>query len=268
MFGGKYILIVILILLSLYYCSVYYHHDGPDCTADYDIWMCLTTIPERLRNPWFVKNMRNLCTLNGRYRVLLTIPKTFARTGECYSIPDEIAKMAADPFSKLLINNIDTDYGPITKLFGALSNDSIPDSSLLLICDDDMHYVPNFVVNMSASYGKNPSAIHTYCDHKIEGFKGFMARKSVLKPMMFDLSMPKSCFRIDDDYITLAAQKLSIPVVIVHKSFYSHCHINFLRTKTQPDWSRLSVMDSDRRPLRKQCTEDFTRANTDDNSRR
>jgi hypothetical protein len=252
---GAFVVIVWLIKTYIYPALVV--RDGPDRTADYDIWVCLTTVPERLRHPWFIDNLHSLLTLNGTYRVFLTIPERSARSQKKYKIPEEIIQMGADPAVPLHINRIDTDYGPITKLFGALLSSVISNTSLVLVCDDDIHYKPNFVVNMSASYSRNEQAIHTYCNNRILGYQGFMARKNVLLPIL-EYERPESCFRIDDDFITLVTQKLSIPIVVVDYSFGWRCSMDD-RENNHPDWDELN--GDDRRTMRKRCSTDFARIN-------
>lgn len=252
---GAFVVIVWLIKTYVYPALVV--REGPDRTADYDMWVCLTTVPERLSHPWFIENLRSLLTLNGTYRVLLTIPEQSAQSQKKYNIPGEILQMGADPAVPLCINRIDTDYGPITKLFGALLSSIVPNTSLVLVCDDDIHYKPNFVVNMSASYSRNEQAIHAYCNSRLMGFKGFMARKDVLLPIL-EYARSKSCFRIDDDFVTLATQKLAIPVVVVNYSFNWRCSMDD-RENTHPDWDQLNT--DDRGTMRKKCSRDFAREN-------
>ena len=127
------IFIIILIMIILFFISYF---NKPN------IYLTMTTVPERIINPWFYDNLKNTLNLNGDYKVLLNIPYKFKKTGEEYIIPDNIKELEKD---NLIINRVYEDYGPLTKLFGALLNNNIPDNSALLICDDDIHYKIDFV---------------------------------------------------------------------------------------------------------------------------
>ena len=162
----------------------------------------MTTVPERIINPWFYDNLKNTLNLNGDYKVLLNIPYKFKKTGEEYIIPDNIKELEK---GNLIINRVDEDYGPITKLFGALLNNNIPDNTALLICDDDIHYKKDFVKLIYNEYKKNTDKIYSYCysapPSDLEGYKGFMMKKSLIKPIL-NINRPQSCFTIDDDFIS------------------------------------------------------------------
>ena len=97
--------VIILIFLSLM--------TNNNISTNHNIYISLTTIPERLVHPVFYEDILNLLSLDGEYIVILNIPYIYKRTGEEYIIPDNI-KLLQGP--KLIINRVKEDYGPLTKL--------------------------------------------------------------------------------------------------------------------------------------------------------
>lgn len=70
--------------------------------------------------------------------IYLAIAKKAARLNKEYPpIPEDIASMCT-------IVNIDTDYGPITKIYGALVSETDP-NTVIFSCDDDVLFEPNHV---------------------------------------------------------------------------------------------------------------------------
>lgn len=70
--------------------------------------------------------------------IYLTIPSKAKRLNQEYPpIPDDISKMST-------IIRIDEDYGPVTKIYGALISEKHPDT-IIISCDDDVIYPSNLV---------------------------------------------------------------------------------------------------------------------------
>lgn len=70
--------------------------------------------------------------------IYLTVPKRAKRLNKDYPpIPDDIASMCK-------IIYIDIDYGPVTKLYGALISESDP-NTIIISCDDDVIHKPNII---------------------------------------------------------------------------------------------------------------------------
>jgi len=226
-------------------------------TYTYPVYVTLTTIPERLRNPWFYENLQRLMNLSGEYQVILNLPYYMKNNNEEYVIPTRIHELQA---RNLRINRIDEDFGPLTKLYGALLDKSIHPRSPLLVCDDDIHYKDDFVSTMLRDYYKDPSKIYTYCDDTIQGYKGFMIQKQRILPIL-NLRRPKSCFRIDDNFITNSIHKLGI-----QKSSVAYdgdtswtCSMDQRKTDTHPPWSEL--YRDDRGSLSHKCKREFDQMN-------
>lgn len=72
---------------------------------------------------------------------LLNIPDVFARTGESYVVPNEIAQLVT-------IHCCEIDYGPGTKLIPTidyLRKHNYSENTRILYCDDDVCYQPNML---------------------------------------------------------------------------------------------------------------------------
>ena len=74
--------------------------------------------------------------------ILLNIPKEFGRTGETYEIPPTLP-------SCVTINQIDRDFGPITKVWPTIlylrSQSYDMSKTRIIYVDDDIYYPPRMV---------------------------------------------------------------------------------------------------------------------------
>ena len=224
---------------------------------DSNIYLTMTTIPERLIHPWFYKNLKHTLNLNGNFKILLNIPYKFKSTGEEYIIPQNILDLQKD---NLIINRVNEDYGPITKLFGALLNDNIPDTATLLVCDDDIHYKEDFVKIIYSEYLKDDSKIYTYCNSRIQGYLGYMMKKNLIKTIL-KVNRPESCFRIDDNFIENFVKQSNIQIksVTYNKDNSWTCSFNRNKTDTHPKWSELNY--DNREKIIQQCLYDYKNIN-------
>lgn len=118
------------------------------------IYISLTTVPDRLK---FERSAKTniLSLLNQKtdkdFRVLYNIPYKYTGNisdingllpssddgGEVVELPEWVTKLAAEN-PKLIINRI-KDYGPVTKIVGALLYTDKEDD-ILIVCDDDHEY--------------------------------------------------------------------------------------------------------------------------------
>jgi len=222
------------------------------------IYVTLTTIPERLVHPWFYENLKNLLDLNYNYNVVLNIPNNYKKTGEKYIIPKNIIELQKS--KNLFIYRIKEDYGPLTKLIGALLNDNIDDNDALIICDDDIMYYKNFVSYIYKEYTKDTNKLYTYCNTNIAGYKGFIVKKKLIKPILY-FPRPKSCFRIDDNYIEeyIKVANINVKYVPYNNNTSWKCSFDKAKTDTHPKWNEL--MFDDREPMIKECINDLRKKN-------
>lgn len=247
-------IICIIIILLVCFCYKRYRQE--------QIYVTLTTIPERLVHPWFYKNLKQLMNLDGSYKVVLNVPYEFKRNNEPYIIPVNVQELEKD---NLIINRVNDDYGPLTKLYGSLLNNNIPDDACLLICDDDIKYKDEFITQIYQEYIKDKNKIYTYCDRFITGFQGYMMKKSIIKPIL-QFNRPDSCFRLDDNFIQKSALTLNIPIQsVTYKTdntwtctFDKHVHDH-----ETPDWDELKIDErgEGRGPKINRCFNDFDNIN-------
>ena len=106
------------------------------------IYISLTTVPLRL-SLWesFSKNIESLLSqkTNREYKVCLNIPIHYKNNdNEEYILPQELLDLQSN-HSKLIINRVTNDYGPVVKITGVLSVSNDP-NDILIICDDDHVY--------------------------------------------------------------------------------------------------------------------------------
>jgi hypothetical protein len=196
----------------------------------------LTTTPVRIQSTR--EMLTALADQGGEFSaILLNIPYRLSRTGETYGIPEWMATMP-----KLRINRC-TDYGPATKLLGALECESDPET-LIVTVDDDVLYPAGLVAayrRCAASDGAHaycttgfdipdPSAVavelvrgalHVIDGHLMDvqvaaGFGSCLYKRSFFDDRIFDvLKAPDFLLYSDDLYISnyLASRDIGIKTV-------------------------------------------------------
>jgi hypothetical protein len=81
--------------------------------------------------------------------IYLTIPKRATRLDKEYPpIPEDLAALCT-------VIQIDTDYGPLTKIYGALVAETDP-KTVIISCDDDVFFVPNHIEVMLKHHKTHP----------------------------------------------------------------------------------------------------------------
>jgi len=92
----------------------------------------LTSVPGR--QDILIKACRSIANQTIKPDVIyLTIPKLYKRMNTSYGeIPDEIRELCT-------IVDIPDDYGPITKIYGGISQENDPET-IIISCDDDIEY--------------------------------------------------------------------------------------------------------------------------------
>jgi len=106
------------------------------------IYITLTTVPERLA-VWntFKRNLESLLNqaTDKDYKVILNLPFTYRAKNIPYILPDELVQLAKDN-SKLIINRLTTDRGPIEKLIGCFNIVQDPEDIIITLDDDHVYY--------------------------------------------------------------------------------------------------------------------------------
>tara|TARA_B110000208_G_C11671566_1_gene395405 strand:- start:286 stop:1065 length:780 start_codon:yes stop_codon:yes gene_type:complete len=253
----------ILFLISIFifiYCKYKLKDEAEKFTLNNELYLSMTTIPERLIHPWFLNNIKYLLSLGSYFKIIINIPYYFKRNNEIYIIPNELVKLA-DKTNRIILNRVKEDYGPITKLYGPLLNNSIPDEADILILDDDIHYKPEFINIIFNKYKNDTNKIYSFCDNTIQGYHSFLVKKKILKPIL-KFKNPNNCFRIDDNFIQLSVKKLNIPIEMVsYKGKTGNfCSINKdIHDNHTPKWDELKW--DDRTPIVEKCYKDFIKLN-------
>ena len=196
-----------------------------------------TTSPKRIK-----ECHRMVKSLIRQYRkpdlILLNIPKEFGRTGETYEIPPPLP-------SCVTINQIDRDYGPITKVWPTIlylrSKSYDMSKTRIIYVDDDIYYPPRMVSTYAMLHRKyrriptifsasgfnyeneNISHVSSHC-HNVDVVEGF-GSVSVLGSMFGDDFAPylqkvlenKDAYMSDDIIISNYFKKENIPMKIVNQ---------------------------------------------------
>lgn len=113
----------------------------------------LTTMPHRIS-----QIEPTLRTLNHQSRkpdaIYLNVPKFNRRTGEAYAIPAWVKQFATVHKT--------TDYGPATKLFGALEMEKDP-KTVIITVDDDKLYPPTLVETLASKFTNGDRVAYGAC---------------------------------------------------------------------------------------------------------
>lgn len=221
-----------------------------------NVYITMTTIPERLSNQWFLKNLirtLDILSMDGNKILILNVPYISSK-GERYIIPDSILNLEkTNP--KFIINRNAVDEGPITKLLPTLRLSYVNDDDIIIVIDDDIVYKINTFNLLVNSVVKNPNFVSSMCNLPVEGFKGFAFRKSIMKGIL-KMAIPPSCFRIDDNVFQywIKKQKIKVTSVPIGKSPTMFCSCAE-HHRNVPQWEELR--NDDRPPMIKECYRDI-----------
>tara|TARA_B100001059_G_scaffold74455_2_gene72026 strand:- start:5752 stop:6882 length:1131 start_codon:yes stop_codon:yes gene_type:complete len=218
-------------------------------------WVTMTTLPERLSNPWFAKTLNRTITMCSRLgaTLLLQVPPHTRHSSRPYMVPQYILNLQSAAFQ---VSRVNVDEGPITKILPALRDPRIKDDDTIVVCDDDIVYRENVFKWLSDSVKKHPNAVSCTCSRRIAGFKGFAFQKRVFKELA-NIRQPPSCFRIDDDVIREFARHRNIGRVAVpyNNDTWWTCSMYRGQTDTHPRWPELA--HDDRTPMQDKCIREF-----------
>lgn len=186
------------------------------------IIISLTTIPSRIN---FIEPViDSLCKQVLKPNLIyINIPKKYNRFGKCPEIPTFL-KMN----KKVIINYLDTDYGPGTKFIGTLSNNEIKDNDIIVITDDDTikerHWLSGLLI-----YYKYDSII-AYEEKNLGkgvvwGYLGYAFRKGIFnlnKMLEFYKKVKDKCILVDDHWLTAYCHymKHKIHTVSIKRSYF------------------------------------------------
>lgn len=249
--------IALVLALILPFCLVrrLLYAPEPVLLDDHDVvHVNMTTIPERFSSDWFASNMRRMLTsMRGNFVWWCNIPPVFESTQEPYVVSSKVQDLL-DEFPNFRLFKTEKDYGPITKVLGPLYNPDIPDTSALLICDDDIQYLPDVVRIAATHFASNPSRVYTFCMPGLQGYVGFVVQKKLCERI--PNNMPASCRRIDDDLLDLHFKQLSTPVTYYGNTGWA-CTIDTSDWGDRHTPANLALNLDHRPPMVKACQRDF-----------
>lgn len=195
------------------------------------LYVCMTTIPSRIKN--IDKAIESLINQTVKpYKIILSIPKYYIRFKE--HVDSQEILLLSQRFEKyknaeneniVLINKIEKDYGPGTKLLGALKSREIFDIySYIILVDDDVTYTFHFIEGFYKLILKNTIAAsyYVYEMHNIkigQGVDGFLIPCKYLNNFyrFFDIIKDYKNFIFHDDvYISYYLYLLNIAVLQIH----------------------------------------------------
>ncbi|GAQ88820.1 hypothetical protein KFL_004620010, partial [Klebsormidium nitens] len=136
--------------------------------------------------------------------IIVNLPRLFLRTGSTFgALP---AFLTSDP--AVLVNWCD-DFGPATKILGALSLVHDPDTIIISV-DDDIWYPPHHLKKLFLRSVENPGRVITGKSAMpgfiVEGFSGVLYRRGFFgdpgEVGSWIRASPKSCYLADDFVIS------------------------------------------------------------------
>lgn len=210
------------------YNSVYYFINSNRCGGytkpkkyiphSYNIVTSCTTSPLRIFKMKETLNSLEKQTVSPTY-MILNLPYVYARTNEQYVIPDYIQNN-----TNIVINRLEIDYGPATKLIGSILNIPNNEDTWIVVHDDDQLYLQNTIETYVEYINKidnkkiaftisgfdiiNNKVIHYKSDLErvkiLEGFCTFCVHRSVFEddfiPYILNVIKNKDC-KLSDDLI-------------------------------------------------------------------
>ena len=159
----------------------------------------LTTIPSKFDNLYLtIDSLIHQTVLPSK--IIINIPKqyNFRIHGE---IPESKIVEFETKYSKYncIINKVDTDYGPGTKLLGLLTSElmNIIKTDYIVLVDDDLIYKPYMIETYMNSFETGSCWVYNYNNIKIgQGADGFLIKLNQLDAFLHYYNLIK-----DQDYI-------------------------------------------------------------------
>ncbi|HSX21136.1 MAG TPA: hypothetical protein VLG38_08465 [Gammaproteobacteria bacterium] len=198
-----------------------------------DIVISLTTTPHRIRE--LEAPLQCLAQQNIPIRqIFINIPYIFKRDNLEYKIPDWL-----DVYPNVTILRTE-DYGPATKILGALKNAPLRDDTIIISVDDDSCYPPNLVMQLAVRAKMYPNeaigvsgAILDFEMNKeggiikimrdrvsvplLEGFAGIAYRAKFFNDTIYNIrNEPAFCYNSDDLYLSFHLALNNIPRRTLH----------------------------------------------------
>lgn len=224
MFKPKNLLLIFLLTLAcslnvIYYWEQIWTQWAKFYLKDQDIVISLTTTPHRIK--YLELTLECLSRQNIPIRqIYLSLPHIFKRENIPYTIPDWL-----EVYPNLTVLRTE-DYGPATKILGALKNADLKEDTILISVDDDTCYPQNMALHLATRAKQNPkqaigiSGAELDFDGNIEGgikkimvdnqsvsilegFAGIAYRQEFFNNTIYEIATePNFCYNSDDIYLS------------------------------------------------------------------
>jgi hypothetical protein len=200
-----------------------------------DIYLSLTTRPERLASEHFKKVYTSLLTQLVPFKKLIINLSIKEFT---YYIPSYLRN------DSVILNETDI-CGPCAKLLGGLN--CIPDDALIIVMDDDIVMRNTFIKSLYESYLINPTKVSTHTTfvsklnyNEVCGFSGYIVNINLIRNIIqFYSTMPECCRTIDDNWISWCLHKMNIEVVPTIERNAWNAILDIPNTDPHPNWHEL-----------------------------
>lgn len=214
-----YLLAFILLILIIGYIDFQIKTNHKVIEREHNVYVSFTTTPSRIDK---TKNtIDSLLDQTYSSNIIINIPK-LSYKGEPYIIPKWMETY--NNKGKIIINNIDKDYGPGTKLIGALEKITDPEA-IIIYLDDDYSYGKTLIETLvyeNLKYPNSVSAINTGIAGKYtiaSACFGVVVKRKLITDEIFDIPS-KSCERGDDLWISLHFINKNIDIRTMFSKFY------------------------------------------------
>lgn len=181
------------------------------------VYFAFTTIPERCQNIEKIVDIMKKQTVKP-YKIIISIPQNYKRASnkECHISP----KILNDP--NVVIYHPPKDYGPLTKLWGALQYLN-GKKCYLIIGDDDIPYRKDFIEKCVKRLNQDKSKVYAgyieedKLDGDLEVLQG-CSGVAFYTPLIQDILQYKElplCFGTDDVWISSYLKHKNIPLALI-----------------------------------------------------
>jgi hypothetical protein len=193
------------------------------------IIICMTAIPSRINliEP-VINSLISQCVTPDK--IYINVPVEYKRFKEKIKEPKFINEKYKDMVEFFYLDN---DYGPATKFIGSLLNNKISKNDLVVITDDDVVKVNNWLRMLLSNHEKN--RITGFVEKQlgesiIWGYLGYVFRKGLLNVkdiIKFYSKVYTECFLVDDHWFTGYCHYRKIPIYNIPIVTYSVINSNF-----------------------------------------
>ncbi len=222
-----YVLLIAIVGIAdvIYHWEFFWRHWAQYYTRDQDVVVAFTTTPYRIDKIENCLKCLSQQTFKPR-KIYLSIPYMFKRKNLPYTIP---AWLSNYPNITILRTE---DYGPATKLLGALRYGEIKQNTIIITVDDDLCYPRNTLLQLVVRAKRYPNSAlgysgvgvkYTYINKDnapaimLEGYAAVAYRPHFFDKGIYDIiNEPTFCYNADDLYIGFHLAKNKVMRRTVH----------------------------------------------------